>query len=59
MLDSMTTTRSDYKTTFNATGGELFILMLKNGILTILTLGLYYPWAKADFMRFFYSNDWF
>jgi uncharacterized membrane protein YjgN (DUF898 family) len=40
------------KLTFHGTGGKLFAIQIVNILLTIVTLGLYYPWAKAASMRY-------
>jgi uncharacterized membrane protein YjgN (DUF898 family) len=44
---------------FHGTGGELFVLFLKNGFLTLITLGIYSAWGKAALYRFFFSNTEF
>ncbi|MBL4868654.1 MAG: DUF898 domain-containing protein [Pseudomonadales bacterium] len=43
---------------FNFTGdtGEYFGIWFVNGLLTMLTLGLYSPWAKVRKMQYFYGN---
>src|SRR5262245_21209231 len=45
-------TLSDLSLQFVGTGSELFKIQLVNGILTIVTLGIYYPWARARELRF-------
>lgn len=42
--------------TFNGDGGTYFGILFLNGLLTILTLGLYYPWAKAKKLQYLYSS---
>lgn len=44
---------------FKGTGGELLRLWLVNSILTTLTFGVYFAWAKARMYHFFYSNTEF
>jgi uncharacterized membrane protein YjgN (DUF898 family) len=44
---------------FHGKGGELLLLWLKNGLLTALTLGWYYPWGKAALIRYFHSRTAF
>lgn len=39
-----------------AKGGDWFLVSLKNILLTILTLSLYYPWARVSKLKFFYGN---
>ncbi len=40
---------------FNGHGAELFGILLKNFLLSVLTLGIYYPWAKARQLRYYYG----
>jgi hypothetical protein len=40
---------------FNGHGAELFGILIKNFLLNVLTLGIYYPWAKARQLRYFYG----
>jgi uncharacterized membrane protein YjgN (DUF898 family) len=37
-------------------GTEFAIIYFKNIILTLLTLGLYYPWAKVEFLKYHYQS---
>ena len=37
-------------------GGEFALLFLKNIVLTIFTLGLYYPWAKVEILQYQYQH---
>jgi uncharacterized membrane protein YjgN (DUF898 family) len=41
---------------FTASGSEYFRIWIVNLGLTLLTLGLYYPWAKVRKLRYFYGN---
>jgi uncharacterized membrane protein YjgN (DUF898 family) len=41
---------------FTGNGGELFSVMIVNWLLTFVTLGLYYPWAKARRLQYFYDH---
>lgn len=41
---------------FMGKGSELFAIDLVNTIFTILTLGIYYPWAKAKKLKYVYQN---
>lgn len=41
---------------FSGTGGEYFRIWIVNLLLTLLTLGLYYPWAKVRKLRWFYGH---
>jgi len=40
---------------FNAQPSKLFVIMLVNFFFTIITLSLYYPWAKAKLLQYYYS----
>lgn len=42
---------------FNGTGLEYFKIWIVNILLVIVTLGLYYPWAKVRNNRYFYANS--
>jgi len=37
-------------------GTEFALIYFKNIILTILTLGLYYPWAKVEILKYHYQS---
>lgn len=41
---------------FSATGGEYFRLWAVNLLLTLVTFGLYSPWAKVRTLRYFYQH---
>jgi len=45
----------NYKLEFKGNGGSFFSIIIINWLLTILTLSLYYPWAKAKQLRYIYS----
>jgi uncharacterized membrane protein YjgN (DUF898 family) len=47
---------SSRKLNFKANGTDYFIVKLVNAILMGLTLGIYYPWAKAKKLIFLYEN---
>lgn len=38
---------------------KLFVILLVNFFFTIITFGLYYPWAKAKLFQYFYSETEF
>lgn len=44
-----------YPLSFNGSGSAFFGISIVNLILKIITLGLYYPWAKAKEMQFLFS----
>ena len=44
---------------FHGEGGKLFGIQIVNIILSILTLGIYYPWAKASVLKYLYQETEF
>ncbi|TCW60049.1 DUF898 family protein [Treponema sp. J25] len=44
------------KLVFSGRGGELFLIELVNVLLSVITLGIYYPWGKVRRIAFFYRN---
>lgn len=41
---------------FTGSGSEYFRIWVVNLLLTVVTLGLYYPWAKVRKLQYFYGN---
>ncbi|MCU7547691.1 YjgN family protein [Chitinophagaceae bacterium LB-8] len=48
-----------YPIAFYGKGSEYFKIQIVNTILNILTLGLYYPWAKERSLKYLYSKNTF
>lgn len=48
-----------YQLAYRGHGSDYFRIMIVNFILTIITLGLYYPWAKARSLQYLYSQTTF
>ncbi|HXH19458.1 MAG TPA: DUF898 family protein, partial [Chitinophagales bacterium] len=48
-----------YQKKFFGKGGELFAIEIVNLLLTLITLGFYYPWAKARTLQYIYSASEF
>ncbi|WPR72198.1 YjgN family protein [Flavobacterium sp. NG2] len=46
----------NYTLDFHGKGSDFFGIVIVNWLLTILTLGIYYPWAKAKQLQFVYSE---
>ncbi|MFT6916719.1 MAG: uncharacterized membrane protein YjgN (DUF898 family) [Motiliproteus sp.] len=42
---------------FEGNGWEYFKIWIVNVLLTVITLGIYYPWAKVRNLRYFYANS--
>jgi len=47
------------KIEFTGKGAEFFGILLLNYLLTFITLGLYYPWAKVNKLRYVYGQTVF
>ena len=45
-----------YKLEFQGKGNDFFGIIIVNWLLTIITLGIYYPWAKAKKLQFLYGE---
>lgn len=43
---------------FTGSGSEYFRIWLVNLLLTVVTLGFYYPWARVRRLQYFASNTW-
>jgi uncharacterized membrane protein YjgN (DUF898 family) len=59
MLDpnaSASAVPTEHRFSFHGTGGAFFAIVLKNMVLTILTLGIYSPWAKTARRAFLWQN---
>lgn len=41
---------------FHGSAGRFFVICLVNFLLTIITLGIYFPWAKVKSRRYIYEN---
>jgi len=46
----------NYELDYQGKGEDLFGITIINWLLTVVTLGLYYPWAKAKKLQYLYSN---
>lgn len=49
----------NYQLKFLGSGGDLFVIQIVNLLLTVITLGFYYPWAKARTLQYMYGNTEF
>lgn len=57
MDDHMATaTTQTYQPLFTGTAGEYFRIWIVNLFLTVITLGIYYAWAKVRSRRYFYTH---
>jgi uncharacterized membrane protein YjgN (DUF898 family) len=44
------------RVTYQGTGGGFLVLILKNLALTLVTLGIYFPWARAARRKYLWQN---
>lgn len=51
-----TSLQQNYRLEFLGKGSEYFSIVIVNWLLTLVTLGLYYPWARAKKLRYIYGN---
>ena len=58
-MENITQPREPYRVKFHASGGTFFGIVLVNTLLTFVTLGIYYPWARAKVLKYFYSETEF
>ncbi|MEN9912439.1 MAG: hypothetical protein RI956_883, partial [Pseudomonadota bacterium] len=50
------TSQYKYPVSFTGTGSEYFKIWIVNLLLTIISFGIYYPWAKVRKNKYIYSN---
>lgn len=55
VLDQPTSSR--HRLSFHGQGSTYFGIWIVNALLTMFTLGLYYPWARAATLRYFYQES--
>lgn len=48
--------KQNYRLEFFGIGSEYFKIMIVNWLLTLVTLGLYYPWARAKKLSYMYGQ---
>ncbi|GHT42676.1 hypothetical protein AGMMS49965_14710 [Bacteroidia bacterium] len=53
------TASDNYALEFHGTGSEYFGIVIVNWLLTICTLGIYYPWARARTRKYMYGSTSF
>lgn len=54
-MEQVNKNEKKFKLSFDGKGFDYFLILLVNVLLTMLTLTLYYPWARARELRFMYS----
>ncbi|HEX3025119.1 MAG TPA: DUF898 family protein, partial [Chitinophagaceae bacterium] len=48
-----------FRLAFLGNGKDLFKIQIVNFILNVITLGIFYPWAKARKLQYIYNNTAF
>ncbi len=51
-----TASLNNYELSFHGNGKEYFGVVIVNWLLTVVTLGFYYPWAKARQLQYLYGT---
>ena len=54
-MEETTTKKLEYQLSYTGKGGDFFSIIIVNWLLTLITLGLYYPWAKAKQLNYLYG----
>lgn len=55
-MEDLLPKKMTYKLDFKGQGKDFFGIVIVNWLLTIITLGIYYPWAKAKTLQFFFGK---
>lgn len=55
-MEEITQTPQNYQLSYSGKGSALFSIIIVNWFLTLITLGLYYPWAKAKQLNYLYGE---
>lgn len=55
-MEEILPTKMQYKLDFKGKGETFFGIVIVNWLLTIVTLGIYYPWAKAKTLQFMFGQ---
>lgn len=54
-MELINNTNRKYQLNFHGTGSEYFGIFIVNALLTLVTLGIYYPWARAKQLKYLYG----
>lgn len=54
-MENNYTDQKNYKLNFFGKGTDFFGIIVVNWLLTVITLGIYYPWAKAKVLQYIYG----
>lgn len=55
-MEEFTPAKPSYKVEFHGKGSDFFGIIIVNWLLTVVTLGFYYPWAKANKLKYLYGE---
>jgi uncharacterized membrane protein YjgN (DUF898 family) len=55
-MENSLTGNKKYKLEFHGSGSNFFSVIIVNWLLSIVTLGFYYPWAKANKLKYLYGE---
>ncbi len=55
-MELLNDTKQNYKLSYHGTGMDYFVILISNWFLTIVTLTLYYPWAKVKLLKYVYGS---
>ena len=58
-MEESNSVKPPFRFKFHGSGGTLFGIVFINTILTFVTLGFYYPWARAKLLKYLYSETEF
>jgi uncharacterized membrane protein YjgN (DUF898 family) len=54
-MENYESSEKTFSLSFQGKGGEYFGIVIVNWLLTVITLGIYYPWAKAKQIKYLYG----
>lgn len=55
-MEQKTQLPKNYQLSYTGKGSQFFSIIIVNWLLTLITLGLYYPWAKAKQLHYLYGE---
>lgn len=55
-MELITPIHREHRLSFTGQGIKLLVIMLVNWVFTVFTLGLYYPWARVNTLKYLYGN---
>jgi len=55
-MENITSDAKNYQLAFHGKGSDFFGIIIVNWLLTVVTLGFYYPWAKANKLKYLYGE---